>query len=391
MNSIKLSTQRINIKVFIILFLVNFFSLLGTDIIILMTPYIKNLGATNLYTGIFSNMPSIILVFFFFAGGRFVNNTNRRFFIILSYLIASVSMFCSFFLSTNLLIIMILRLFNSASFGIGFTLLFNLLHSNVPDRIRNGAVAIYGLSGISAFPLSAWINEFVYNKFPDNQPALFIIALLCTLVALLLMFMIKDQKDSEVTKPAKMSVHFLLFNKELYTLMLINIVFGGAFGILSSYLPNFSIFVLNISSYSFFFTSFAIISIIVRVFLFKLLDTLPRNLLNIVSLMFILSSFILILTAKSTVFLLIAGIFYGLGHSVLFPTLSTSFVMKGDKSQRDLLSSGYIVYNTFGMILFSSIFGFISDFVGLRLIFVFMAFAVIISIVSGLIDYKRIF
>ncbi len=385
-----LHKKSLPVILFISLFAINFFSLIGADIVVLITPYLKIIGANNTYTGIFTNIPSIILVLFFIIGGRFIKAKNSKGLIGLSYIISAISLVAKFFVKDHLPMLMILRIFSSLSFGIGFTLLFNILHSFAPDNRRNGIIAIYGLSGISAFPISSWINEYIITHHPHHSHILFLIASAALVIAYLLLLTIPDPNKDNNHDDKGLNVLSLLKRKDMLTLLLINIVFGGVFGVISSFLPNLATYTFKIPSYSVFFTAFALTSIVIRILIFNILDKLNRSILNITSLSFISLSLITIIFVKSQLHLIIAGLLYGIGHSIIFPTLSSSYVAKGNETQRGVLTSGYIVFNTFGIIFFASILGAVGDVTNLLTVFLITAIISIAAILCGILDYKNI-
>ena len=67
--------------------------------------------------------------------------------------------------------------------------------------------------------------------------------------------------------------------------------------------------------------------------------------------------------------LVVTGFLYGIGHSILFPVLSTQFVNSGEEHEKITLNNTFIAVNVAGNVVFAFILGIISDFFGLQTIY----------------------
>ncbi len=109
---------------------------------------------------------------------------------------------------------------------------------------------------------------------------------------------------------------------------------GGAYAVFSTFLANMTRERLGTVNISIFFAAFSSIAIVIRLFLGSLIERKPPFLLSTACFIMVASAFFMTFGLRDPFMLAPIGLVYGIGHSVLFPLLSTLFVNAGSDEER---------------------------------------------------------
>lgn len=359
------------------IFILNFLFFLSHTTINMLPPYLKELGASNGYIGLYMNMTSLGLMLYVIVFGKRAALILRKPALIASHLLFAMSMGFSFVFHENLAVLFVLRIISSISYFFGYTINFNVIYDILPYEKRVRGVAFFGVSGILSNPLGAYIGEWIIKS--NSGYYLFSAAMFAAVIAVLWICLIPVPENIHRNSLTDDFIS-IIKRKELRLNLFISIVFGGAFGLLVSFLPNFTMLKLDKANLSYFFTTFAVIAVLFRIFLYKILEVISFKNLMIFSLSSILISFINLIYLRFDYQLILTGILYGMGHSILFPVLSTHFVNSGQEHEKVTLTNTFVAVNVAGTVLFSYLFGAISDFTGLKTVYVVFSFIIVITI-----------
>ncbi len=374
--------NKILTNAFFHLFLINYCFFTSLACFQILPIHLKDIGATNLYIGIFMNLNALELIFIVFFMKKIFNNFSEKSLLIFGFTCSLFSTGLMFLFSNNLITLMILNIFSGFSFVFGFTLLFSRLYDIIPIEKRIGGAAIFGISGIISNPTGAFLGEFFYKNFEAKY--IFILSSIFSLIALLLILFLNDKVKEKIN--TNVNIIKLIHNNNLLILIFFSLILGGAYGIFSSFIPEYTKQKIGITNITIFFTSFAVIASCTRIFLFRFLDRISSKLLIITALISMFISMTGLLFLKYIWELFIIGFLYGISHSILFPTLSTLFVNKAKfEKEKIVFNNIFLMFYNSGLIFFSSILGLASDIFSLFFTFLSMSIIILIGITYGLI------
>lgn len=356
---------------FFLLSLINFFNQVSYSVLSLLPTHLSNLGATKSYIGFFMNIPSFELAIFILLYMKFFRNIKKTQMIVFGFIIFILSMIYMFFIYNSLILLLIIRLVSSVSYALGFVLLFSLAYDMIPMDKRIGGIAIYGISGILSAPVGSFLSEKIIIYIGVNY--IFIVGAIFSFIALFLTLFLVEIKHDNFEKEDIRRFFKKIFERKLLFMSIITIIFGGAFGVFASFIPNFSKERLGVANLSIFFIAFSIIAIITRLFVFKFIDKISKKGLILFSLLAIFFSMLGIIFIQSLWQLFLIGLIYGSAHSILYPLLSTSFVNKANKDhEKTLFNNLFLISNTIGSVGLPTLLGLVGDFFGILSIFITM-------------------
>ncbi len=359
---------------FLLLFIENYLFFCSHTSLNLLPPYLTSLGASKAFVGFFMNVNPLELVLFVVFFGRFMNNLPKKQALFTGFLLHFLSMILMFVFSQNLTVLLILRFIAAVSFVFGFTMHANLAFEIIPRAKRAGGIAIFGISGVLSNPTGSILGETILRL--AHPQYLFLLGALFSLFVMTAVLFLKDPHHAHRKKEKKTFLD-MLTRKNLYSWMFIAVIFGGIFSVFSTFIPNFSLERLGFANLSIYFTSLTIVAILSRTLFSNLLDSVPKRKLIAAALLFMLTSIGIILFLHWPIQLAIVGLIYGMGHSVMYPTLSTTFLGSGNEDEQAVLNNTFTAFYTFGNVSLTTFLGFVGDFFGMTSIFLVTGFLVL--------------
>ena len=356
-------------KVFVSLFIQNFFLFCSFNIFNVIPDHLASLGATKTYIGLFMNINSLALVLLVVPLSRWSDRIGRKRLMLAGYALALLSAALSFFFSDNLTVLALLRVPGTGLFCVVFTIQLTEAFGLIPRERRMSGMAVFGVSGLLSNPFASFIGERLLEG--PGPRWLFAAVFALTLAALLPALAYRFHEPGE--KAERSPFLALLRRKELAPLFALAFMLGGAFAIFSTFLANLTRERLDTVSISLFFAAFSSVAIIIRLFLGAWVERVPPRILSAACFALISAALLMTCGLTDAALLLPIGIVYGIGHSVLYPLLSTVFVNSGTDDERLGLNNLFSATNTLGNILSAVAMGAVADLFGLTAIFFVMA------------------
>jgi len=173
---------------------------------------------------------------------------------------------------------------------------------------------------------------------------------------------VQPHSPSKVQTTRRGSLHLFANPKFIY-IMLAAIIFGGGFGVIVTYLPNFIRTTTNYK-FSYFFIIYIIILIIIRFTFIKSVGRINRNILLMIvfSIGALMNLFLNYL--NSIIMLVTVSIMYGITHGVLYPVLNTIMVSQVPSHDRTKANALFTASFNGGMMIFALTLGFFIDYSG---------------------------
>jgi MFS family permease len=145
--------------------------------------------------------------------------------------------------------------------------------------------------------------------------------------------------------------------------MMATFIFGGGFGIIITFLPNF-IRTDTVLNYSWFFVTYTAVLIGMRLFFMKRIAAAQTNLL-VAAAFFAGAVMNMLLNFPGTVaWLVIVGILYGITHGLLYPVLNAHVVNLAPQQERGRANALFSAVFNGGMMVFACGLGFVIDYYG---------------------------
>ena len=217
-------------------------------------------------------------------------------------------------------------------------------------------------------PISSFLGEILIK---NNHPqGLFLSAILFNIVAIIAVLFISYEKKEKIDKSS--GILNIINRKSLLVLIFLAFVLGGAWSVLSTFIPNFSKERLGMPNLSSYFLSFAFVAILSRLLFSGFVDKISRKILIVTAFCFAMSAMIFTLFLFHPWQLYGIGFLYGIGHSILYPVLNALFVDHGNDKEKFTSTNAFLAFYTLGNVLISTFLGFTGDLFGTISIFIFM-------------------
>lgn len=363
------------------MFAQNFFILSAVNVLNMMPDHLSAIGASKTYIGLYMNITSLVMVACAIPLSDHADRFGRKRLIMWGYAIALVSFVLSFFVPDRLLPLVALRAGSGFIFCLAFTVQTAELYGRLPRERRFSGMAIYGISGLLANPFASFIGEVLNATLGARW--MFAAAAVFTIAGFI---PAAFHRFHERDENAAASVPFmdLLQRKELRALSVLAFILGSAYAVMATFLVNLTRERLGAPIISSFFAALSAIAVFIRLAMSKRLERIhPRTLLAVGFLLEAIAC-ALCLVLWNAALLPVIGVVFGIGHSVMWPLISSLFVNSGADSDRLGLNNLYATINFVGSVAGAVIAGVIADVAGLPAVFAVMGVCCAAMIPMGL-------
>ena len=247
-----------------------------------------------------------------------------------------------------------------------------ILSHLLPSMERARWMALFGIMGMLPFPLSIGIGELLYRTF--GLAAIVALAVFFYLLALAaLAFLPKDNPGKEHLFKLSDFKH-ALSNKAVLPFLVYTLLFSYVFGTFLVFLPGL-VKSQGLELISPFWITYPIVTILIRLFGASYFDRFPRSLALLPGLIALPLSTGAILAPFGYTSLVIAGIFYGIAHAILFPVLIAALLDLCPTRFRGRMNTIYNFCFSFGVLLAARLGGTLGTTFGARVIFIIAGFS----------------
>jgi MFS family permease len=349
---------------FYYLALANFLFFLGNSLYILLPVFLKNLGASESYIGVINNVDKVFTIITAVGIGSVMHGRDRIRLLRMGYLILTIA-FASYLLVSSLTwMLVIIRVIHGIGFSVAMILGTSIIFDIVPIKDAAEAIGIYGITGALSNALSPFFGEILLSHGYSHY-VIFALSVILVSLSLALTFVmphVHGQNGTDDSPARRGSLHLFANPKYLFMTMA-TIIFGGGFGIIVTYLPNF-IRTTTSFKFSYFFIIYICILIIIRFTFIKIVNRINRNILLIIvfaigALMNLFLNFL-----NSIIMLILVSVMYGITHGILYPVLNTIVVSLASLRDRGKANALFTASFNCGMMVFALTLGFLIDYTG---------------------------
>lgn len=280
--------------------------------------FVTSLGGeanqVGLVTGIF--MLSAILIRPF--AGRLAAKIDKKVLLILGILIIALST-GAYYLSTNIGVLLIIRLIHGAGFGLATTYFATLAAEIIPKDRRGEGIGYFGVGETIAISVGPMIGIMTLELFDFQR--LFLGGMSVLFLAVIMAIFIKRAPIGKaLDKQEKLKVK-ILEKRVLFPSLLILLIGGAAGGIMSF----FSLYAIekDFTNVGLFFLLIAAASFAIRLISGKLFDLYGPPIILIPGSILAIIGMVMLYAASSNGMILTAAIFYGFGFGAIFPAVQT--------------------------------------------------------------------
>lgn len=389
MNSI----NKLLNKTYLMLNLVNLITAFGFSMIAsIVSSYAVSLGAgltlAGTLAGIFSLSALLIRPF----TGIALDILSKRNMSIFSTIMICIS-FIGYACASNIPVMLFFRVLHGMSFGISSTAAMALVSEYIPKERLGEGLGYFGLGQIISRICGPYIGILVRDKFGYQKLYIFISIL--TLLAVVLLFMVKVEKRE--FKSIKKISSAIRWENLIVKDCVVYAMVAGLFSLVNGVTSSFLILLgdeRGINKIALFFSVNAIVLFILRFMVGRFID--KSRLTPIVIMSLILASTSMFMIGKSTgvSIILVAAVLVAIGQGTGQISLQSACIKRVDAARVGVATSTYYIGADIGQGLGPIIGGKISDLSSYKIMFYIIAILMLIGIMVfipyQIYDKKRI-
>lgn len=369
-------------KDFISVTIVNFlmylihYTLIVTVTIFTIDKYHASESMGGLAAGIFI----IGMLFGRLASGRVIDNLQPKK-VLLFGIIFSIITVGLYFAIHSLLSLMFVRLLHGIAFGLSSTATGTISSRIIPEKRKGEGIGYYALSVTTASAIGPFCGIILNQQF--GFQSIFIVSLIVIVAALIVALLIKElpKVSVQTSNTEKVTGVAAYIQKEALPISFVIIFVGIAYSSVLSFLTVYTEQINLATASSFFFVVYAVSTFVTRPFTGKIYDNYGENKVMYPVLISFIIGLILLSLTHTSISLLIAAVFIGIGYGTIVPTAQAIAIQQSPTDKIGLATSTFYMFADFGAGIGPFVLGVVIPLMGYRNLYLTMAVLVIVSIV----------
>lgn len=341
--------------------LANLCFFLGNSFFILLPVYLKNLGASETYIGFMNNIDKVFLIVAAFALSPLIRGHNPVRMLRQGYILLLCTYGAYLLIGSLSWHIPFIRVLHGIGFAVSMIMGTTIIFESVPPRDATEAIGVYGITGAITNAVSPAVGEFLLSRGLPHQ-GLFLLSCGFMLLSLTLTFFMPQiiRGASGAGEAARVNIGQLCRPTAVRAYLLATFIFGGGFGVIITFVPNF-IRTDTALNYSWFFITYTAVLISLRLFFMKAIAKAPVG--RLVATVFLAGAGMNVLLnfPGTLAWLVIVGIIYGITHGVLYPVLNAHIVNLAPMQERGSINALFTAVFNGGMMAFAFAGGWLID------------------------------
>lgn len=305
------------------------------------------------------------------AVGLFVDKWGKKWFIATGGLIMSLTTLLFAYVNELDFLFPLLRIIQGASFSFFFISAGTLTAEVTPVAKRAQAIGIFGVFTIINYALAPYIGRLILDHY--DFKVLFVSVSGFGLLSFVISTLLKEPEKRKDIETKGSSYLTIIMRKSVLISAITIMIAGSGFISTITFLPVFASGV-KIESFDYFFISYTIAVMFMRLFGGWIPDRYGRRKALIPSLLFFSISIFWLGLASNESDLIETGVLFGLSHGLLYPTFYALVIDITPFTDRGKAFSICSVAFTVGGMLGSFVFGWIAEYYGFRNMFEIIAF-----------------
>jgi len=394
---VEASRQKLWTKDFLIVSLINFtITLIFYLLMVTIAGYaVEHFGASTSTAGLVSSIFIIGTLFGRLGTGRIIGDWGSKKTLFCGLLLFMLSTM-SYFIATNLPLLMINRLVQGIALGMASTATGTIIAQILPPERRGEGIGYYSLSAILATAIGPFIGILLTQLFEDYR-MIFAVDSVLAIVCFLMYFIVAVPDAPKKAKEMAGKAGFKLSNfieMRALPIAFVALVIGFAYSGVMSFMTFYAKELDLVAAGSYFFIIYAIVILATRPFTGKLLDTRGANIIIYPCLVIFAIGMYAFSSATSSVVFLLAAACIGIGYGN-FNSVAQAIAIKVTPNERlGLATSTYFILYDLGLGVGPYFLGFFVPTSGYSAIFFAMVFVILVSILLyyflyGKYEYKK--
>jgi MFS family permease len=359
----KLWTKEFVINAFINFFVaVNFYLLM----VIISDYAMKNFGSAPSEAGFAASIFIIgALAMRLFAGKLLVRMGYKE--TLALGVISGLVMTLLYFEANNIYLLLIVRFWHGASFGITTTATATIVAEIIPRKRSGEGIAYFSLSQILATAIGPFLGMFISQH--GSYSMMFTVCATALVISLLLVPFLTLRKK-ELTAGQKKEMHGLklsnLVEAPVIPISVICLTIFMCYSSIVSFLAVYAQEINLVDAASFFFMVYALVVLISRPIIGRLFDARGENIIMYPAIFIFAAGMFLFSHSHTSYELLLAAILFGIGFGAIQSSTLAIAVKITPSHRMGLANSTYFLFSDIGMGTGPLLVGLIIPFVGYR-------------------------
>lgn len=365
---IDLEQSKLWTKEFIFNGLINFFIAVNFYLLMVITSdyAMQRFGSTPSEAGLAASIFIIgALAMRLFAGKLLVGLGYKK--TLALGVISGLGMTLLYFGVDNVFLLLMVRFWHGASFGITTTASATIVADILPRNRKGEGIAYFSLSQILATALGPFLGMFISQHGSYNM--MFTVCALASAISLLLMpFLTLEQKELTAGQMKEMRGLKLnnLIELPVIPIATICLIVFMCYSSIVSFLAVYAQKINLVEAASFFFVIYALVVLILRPIIGRLFDERGENIIMYPAFFIFALGMFLFSQSHIAYQLLLAAVFVGIGFGAIQSSTMAIAVKITPTHRLGLANSTYFMFSDLGMGTGPLLVGFIIPFIGYR-------------------------
>ena len=349
-----------------------FFLLISTITIFATEQFKATPSEAGLASGIFVIGTLVARLF----AGRSIEQVGRKKMLYIGFISLLITTLLYFTVS-NLLFLYIIRFLHGAALGIASTATSTIVVSIIPIERRGEGIGYYALSTTVAAAIGPFLGMFInqHGNFNMNF-VLCSILIIFSFVTSLFLRVPKEEFTQEQLERMKEFKLGNFFEAKAIPISIISAFIGLGYSGVLSFLTSYSIEINLVDVASFFFVFYAVAIFVSRPFTGRLFDRKGENYVMYPAFLLFAIGLFIISQVHHGFFLLLAGVFVGLGYGTFTSSAQAISIKVSPKERMALATSTYFIFADVGIGIGPFLLGFLIPVFGYRGLYIFLAIVV---------------
>lgn len=362
---------------FFVNFLVNFCMFL---LIVIIAGYSKErFHTSDSLAGLVSGIFIVGSLIGRFSSGRYVNSVGPKKILVFGSILLIISQLLYFY-DSSLSFLILTRLINGIAMGITTTATGTIAGFITPHERKSEGISLFSLSLVIGQAIGPFIALLVFDAFSITY--IFFINIIVGVISLLFSLFVKvDYPTAAPTPEEKGFKPSNFIAKEALPVALFMLLTGLAFSSVLSFLQLMAQERDLVQASSYFFIVYAIVSLLTRPFVGKIMDARNENAVAYPAFIAFAICFIIIAFANQNFILLIAGAIMGLGYGNIVSTCQTISVKLVPVKKIGIATSTFFIGLDLGLGFGPFVLGIFTNTIGFQNLYLYMAILMIITMI----------
>ncbi|MEH7276328.1 MFS transporter [Neobacillus vireti] len=379
-----MSKEKLWTKNFTIVSLINFLVVLVYFLLIVTIGgyAVEQFHASTSVAGLVSSIFIIGSLVGRLLTGRMIEGTgSKKTLVIGLILVILASGF--YFVTLNLPLLLINRLFHGVAVGVASTATGTIIAQSVPKSRRGEGIGFFSLSAVLATAIGPFVG-MLFIRYADFQ-VIFMFNLILAAICLAISIAVKQpvlsipkKEGTQAAKGFKLS-NYLEYKAVPISFVALVVGFGysGVLSLLSFYAEEINL----VDAAGFFFLVYSIMLLLSRPFSGRLMDAKGANIVIYPSLIVFAIGMVLFSQSYMGVILLVSAALIGLGYGNFVSVAQTIAIQVSPTHRFGLATSTFYILYDLGLGAGPYLLGFLVPITGYRGLFLYMAGVVVIALV----------